>query len=165
MKALLLSILLASVGFAALAEDPVVVASWGANSGSLPPEYAWDYRVEFLGDGTVQATYCKGYATEAPGCATVTRKLPQAAQKAMGDAIEPYAEDLLDNPPKSVSDDEIPIGGGSVAGRVLLDGTYVVLEPFAIAADAPRVQAMLQILQDSTPAGLVKKAKNRARQP
>lgn len=149
----------------AMGQTSLVVASWGEDSGSLPPEYAWDYRVEFLSNGTVQATYCKGYATEAPGCATVTKKFPEAAQKTMGDAIEPYAEELLDNPPKSVGGDEIPIGGGSIAGRVLLDGTYVVLEPFAIAADVPRVQAMLKILQDSTPAGLVKKAKNRAKQP
>ena len=165
MKTVLLSVFMATTGFAAMAQDAVVVASWGENSGSLPPEYAWDYHVKFLSDGTVQATYCKGYATEAPGCATVTKKFPEAAQKTMGDAIEPYAEDLLDNPPKSVSGDEIPIGGGSIAGRVLLDDTYVVLEPFAIAADAPRVQAVLQILQDSTPANLVKKAKNRAKQP
>ncbi len=148
-----------------LAQPPVVVASWGENSGSLPPEYAWDYRVAFLSDGTVQATYCKGYAEEAPGCATVTRKFPPSAQKAMGDAIEFYAEALLNNPPKSVSGDEIPIGGGSVAGRVLLDDTYVELERFPIPADAERVQAVLKILQDSTPTGLVKKAKNRAKQP
>jgi hypothetical protein len=148
-----------------MAQTPTVVAAWGENSGSLPPEYAWDYQVEFLSDGTVQATYCKGYADEAPGCATVTRKLPVAAQKTMGDAIEPYAEELLDNPPKSVGDDEIPIGGGSIAGRILLDDTYVVLERFPIAADAERVQAVLQILQDNTPSNLVKKAKNRAKQP
>ncbi len=165
MRVLILSVCLAVTGFAVWAEEPVVVAAWGGNSGSLPPEYAWDYRVEFLAGGVVQATYCKGYANEAPGCATVTRKFPLAAQQAMGDAIEPYAEDLLDNPPQSAADDEIPIGGESVSGRILLDGTYVSLFSFPRAEDAERVQAVLKILQDSTPANLVKKAKNKAKQP
>ena len=163
MKRIALALTLAATPLTA--QTPPVIASWSENSGSLPPEYAWDYRVEFLAGGVVQATYCKGYADEAPGCATVTRKFPLAAQQAMGDAIEPYAEDLLDNPPQSAADDEIPIGGESVSGRILLDGTYVSLFSFPRAEDAERVQAVLKILQDSPPANLVKKAKNKAKQP
>ena len=165
MKVLILSVCLAVTGFAVWAEEPVVVAAWGENSGSLPPEYAWDYQVEFLAGGAIRATYCKGYAKEAPGCATVKRIFPPAAQQAMVDIIEPFAEDLLDNPPQQAADDEIPIGGGSVSGRILLDDTYVSLFSFPRAEDAERVQAVLKILQDSTPANLVETAKNKAKQP
>lgn len=165
MKILLLSALLATTGFAAMAEEPVSIASWSENSGSLPPEYAWDYRVKFLPGGMVEATYCKGYAEEAPGCATVTKQLSAAAQMAMEAAIAPYAAELLANPPQMVSDDQIPIGGGSISGRVQLGETSVALYAFPRPEDAERVQAVLQILQDSTPRNLVKKAKNRAKQP
>lgn len=148
-----------------MAQTPAVIAVWGENSGSLPPEYAWHYRVEFVAGGTVQATYCKGYATKAPGCATVTRTLSLAAQKALEAAIEPYTKDLLDHPPQTMSGDEVPIGGGSVDGRLLLGQTYITLPAFARAKDAKRVQAVLQILQENTPANLVRKAENRAKQP
>ena len=165
MKTLALSLFLATIGGAAIAETPAVIAVWSENSGSLPPEYAWEYRVEMLTGGTVQATYCKGYATEGPGCATVKRKFSAAAQKAMEDAIEPLAQDLLDNPPQQAGDDEIPIGGGSTSGRLMLGETPVILYAFPRAADVSRVQEVLKILQASTPTGLVEKAKKRAKQP
>jgi hypothetical protein len=165
MKILLLSLFLVTTGTAVLAETAAVIAVWSDSSGSLPPEHAWGYKVEYLADGTVRATYCKGYETEAPGCARVKRKLSAAAQKAMGDAIEPYAEDLIDNPPQSVTADEIPVGGGSIGGVIFLDETAVELPSYPRAIDAERVQAVLKILQDSTPINLVKKAQNRARKP
>ncbi len=163
MKRIVLALTLAATPL--MAQTPPVIASWSENSGSLPPEYAWDYRVEFLAGGTVGATYCKGYATEAPGCATVTRKLSSAAQQAMEAAIQPYAQGLLDSPPQMVTDDQIPVGGGAISGRVVLAEQTISLYAFPRPEDAERVQALLQILQKSTPPNLVKKAKNRAKQP
>lgn len=165
MKALALAVLLAMPGWAVAADTPKIIAVWSEDSGSLPPEYAWDYPVEYLAGGAVQATYCKGYAEEAPGCATVTSHLSTATQTAMQTAIAPFAANLLAQPPQPAGDDAIPIGGGSVSGRVLVGETDVVLHAFPRADDAERVQAVLKILQDTTPRNLVAKARNRAKQP
>lgn len=165
MKTALFALLLALLPGLGLAEEDPVVAIWSEDSGSLPPEYAWEYWVRFHASGMVEVEYCKGYATEAPGCATVKKNLGDDAQDAMEAEIEPYAANLIENPPQRASDDMIPIGGGSVGGWILLGETKVVLPNFAAEKDAKRVVEVLAILQKYIPKNLVKKAERRAKQP
>ncbi len=139
------------------------MARWGDYSGSLPPEYAWDYVVTFFTDHIVSARYCKGYAQTEPGCATVTQKLSADDFAAFSTSLAPIVEAIAAAPPRET--DVVPIGGGSVFGALVVGGTEIDLPPFASDADASRVADALAVLRRATPADLVEAAKRRARQP
>ena len=139
------------------------LAQWGEDSGSLPPEFAWDYLVSFSSNGQVSARYCKGDATEAPGCATVTQNLPQAELDALTAALAPVTQALNAQPPQQ--SDDIPIGGGSIYGSVFGRGQAIHLPNYPQADGAVGVVQALDLLQNFTPEGLVDKAKAKAKQP
>jgi hypothetical protein len=161
---LIAAVMMFSAG-AAWSEEDALIAILREDSGSLPPEYAWSYRVRFFASGQVEAEYCKGYAEEAPGCATLRRKLPSDASAAMSEELLTATAGLAADPPRQLSGDQIPLGGGSVGGWVLVDGEGVDLTEFPVPEDAPKVAAVLAILQKHTPSNIVKKAQRRAKQP
>lgn len=141
------------------------LAVWGEDSGSLPPEYAWSYTVSFLSDGMVRAEYCKGYADAAPGCATSQSRMTEGEQTAAAEAFRTVAEDLAAHPPRVVSPEDMQVGGGMAFGWILLDDRKIELPGQLHDADRARVAALVKVLQDQTPAGLVDKAKSKAKAP
>ena len=158
-----LVLLLALLAGPALAQDGDAFAAWGENSGSLPPEYAWDYSVSFFPDRHGEVEYCKGYADEAPGCAISRFRLSKKAFAAFQAALEPIEADLAAKPAEPALD--FPVGGGSFGGILRMNGRVVKLLQFPTEADAPRIAAALTVLRDNTPASAIRSAKSNARQP
>jgi hypothetical protein len=156
-------VILVVSAMSAQAEEVSTFARWGENSGSLPPEYAWDYTVHFQDDRRVEVTYCKGYAEAAPGCATATTRLSKKKYAALIEALTPLAADLAAHPAKDAAD--IPVGGGSIYGRITLNGDDIALPAFVAEEDGARVKAVLDLLQAATPPQTILNAKSRAKQP
>jgi hypothetical protein len=146
-----------------LAQDTAEFAYWGENSGSLPPEYAWDYTVTFTADRKAEVRYCKGYATTAPGCATTKFRLSKRKFAALQTALAPLEADLAANPAKD--DPNPPVGGGSVYGKLSMNGHEVSLHAFPMAEDAARVGAVLDLLRENTPKTAISNAKTAAKRP
>jgi hypothetical protein len=142
---------------------PPGFAQWGAGSGSLPPEFAWDYQVTFSDDQMVWVRYCKGYANTAPGCATASSALSETEYSALISALTPLADELAARPPQASS--EISVGGGSLSGQLVRDGITIRLPNTSIDADAARVAAVLDLLRQYTPQSLIEEASSRARLP
>lgn len=158
-----LALVLALLAGPALSQDGAAFALWGENSGSLPPEYAWDYTVSFYPDRRGEVEYCKGYADSVPGCAVSRFRLSKTAFAELEAALEPLEADLAANPAKPAVD--FPVGGGSVGGLLRMNGREVKLLQFPAEADAARVGAVLDLLRDTTPASPIRAAKAKARQP
>lgn len=152
---------IACLGSAAHADT--LIASYTENSGSLPPIYAWHYDVSFAADGTVTTRYCKGYGEEAPDCADRSDTLPADDLAALQAALAPIATDLAAKP--VVEMDMAPVGGGSTTAHIFAAGADLLLPPFPIEADAPRVAAAIEVLHKFTPKGAIDDAKSRAVQP
>ena len=146
-----------------MAEEASPFAGWGESSGSLPPEYAWEYSVTFREDRSVTVEYCKGYANEAPGCATVSRRLSKAQFAELQAALDPLAAPMAENPPQP--DPDPPIGGGAAWGWVNVAGEDIRLPAFPVDQDQARVKAVLALLQDHTPKNAVATAERRAKAP
>lgn len=146
-----------------MAEEASPFAGWGESSGSLPPEYAWEYSVTFREDRSVTVEYCKGYANEAPGCATVSRRLSKAQFAELQAALDPLAAPMSENPPQP--DPDPPIGGGAAWGWVNVAGEDIRLPAFPVDQDQARVKAILALLQDHTPKNAVASAERRAKAP
>ncbi len=159
----LLTLALALLAGPALAQDGAAFALWGENSGSLPPEYAWDYSVSFFADRRGEVEYCKGYADASPGCAVTRFRLSKKAFAAMQAALEPLEADLAAKPAEAAID--FPVGGGSTGGVLRMNGREVKLLQFPAEADAPRVAAILDLLRANTPATAIRSAQAKARQP
>jgi hypothetical protein len=138
---------------AAPARAAEVLAEYWANSGSLPPEYAWDVTVTIHTDGQVILTHCKGYATEPPGCKTRKGKADAAKLDAIRAAV--VEADLIANPART--SDEVIVGGGASAGRVTLDGQKISLPSQPVVEDANRVGMVLRTVYDAIPTRLAKK--------
>jgi hypothetical protein len=153
--------LLACFGTAAHADT--LIARYSENSGSLPPMYAWHYDVSFGADGTVTTRYCKGYGEAAPDCATRSDSLTADQMAALNAALAPIAADLAEKP--VVEMDMPPVGGGSTTAHIFAAGADVLLPPFPIEADTPRVTAAIEVLHKFTPKGAIDDAKSRAVQP
>ncbi len=150
MRRLLPSLALVALPLPALAEE--VLAEYWANSGSLPPEYAWSLKVAIDADGGVTLKDCKGYATEPPGCAISKGQTTPEKLQAIRDAVA--GAGLIDRPARSA--EEIMVGGGSTGGKVLLDGVEVPLPSQPIAEDAARVGQVLAAIRDAVPRRLQK---------
>lgn len=163
MKRLALMLALLAPAAPALAEEASPFAGWGESSGSLPPEYAWEYSVTFREDRSVTVEYCKGYANEAPGCATISRRLSKSQLAALHEALDPLAAPMAENPPQP--DPDPPIGGGAAWAWVNVAGEDIRLPAFAIDQDQARVKAVLALLQDHTPKNVVATAERRAKAP
>jgi hypothetical protein len=147
----------------ALAQGDSPFAGWGESSGSLPPEYAWEYTVTFHEDRSVTVDYCKGYANDAPGCATISRRLSKADLAALHAALDPLAAALAESPPQA--DPNPPIGGGASWAWVNAAGEDIRLPAFPAEPDRARVQALLALLQSYTPKAAVAAAERRAKAP
>lgn len=143
------------------AQDVTAFARWGSSSGALPPDHAWDYTVTFITDRRVTVEYCKGYAQEAPGCATVSRRLSQADYAALQEKLVPLLAGLAEAPPQP--DPNPPVGGGSSWGSVAVAGKDIALPGFPVDQDHVRVRAILTLLADYTPKGAIDAAQRRAK--
>ncbi len=162
MKLRALTLVLVLSSQAAFAGD--MLAVYSENSGSLPPAYAWHYDVSFASDGTVTTRYCKGYGEEAPDCAALSDTLAKDKLAALQAALAPIAADLAANPVAEMT--MPPVGGGSTTAQIFdSKGTALLLPPFPIEADAPRVTSAIEVLHSLTPAGAIDDAKSRAVQP
>lgn len=147
MKNLLLAVSLACLSSVASAQDSSVLASYGTNNGSLPPEYAWDNEVTIHADGKLIIRHCTGYETEGPACKTRKGKVTEDAMAAIRDAA--LASDLAANP---ASPTDYPlVGGDAVWGSVHVDGQDYVLLSDPSEADASRVQAVLDAIAAAIP--------------
>jgi hypothetical protein len=124
-----------------------VLADYWTNSGSLPPEYAWETSILIREDGQLELKHCKGYETEGPACKLRHAKVSEAAL----DAIRTAAADsgLIENPARET--DTPMVGGGLTWGRVnLIDGT-VELPSQPAEADVARVGKVLQAIAAAIP--------------
>ena len=163
MKPLFVFLFMALTPLPALASDDAVFAVLGEDSGSLPPDYAWDYTVSFTADRRGVVRYCKGYADAAPGCATATFRLSQRRFADRQDALAPLAADLAARP--AVQDPDPPVGGGSVSGRVTLNGAELALWSHPLPDDAARVGAVIALVQENTPGEALFNPRSHAVQP
>lgn len=132
---------------AALAEDAAVLAEYSTNSGSLPPEYAWDTSVIIREDGQLTLKHCKGYETEGPACTTRRAKVSAEDVAAIRAAA---TESGLAEKPAQETDTPL-VGGGLTEGRVFLDGAEIRLISQPVEADAGRVRAVLQAIAATIP--------------
>ena len=149
MKILCLALTLALSPLAVQAQDAEILAQYWTDSGSLPPEYAWDTNVTIFADGKLTLKHCTGYETEGPACKTRTAKLTDEQLATIRTAAQESG--LAEKPAKEVGDDMIPIGGGVSGGYVLLDGQKIDLIAFPVEADAARVRPVLQAIHDAIP--------------
>ncbi|WP_374391298.1 hypothetical protein [Tabrizicola sp.] len=132
---------------AAIAQDAPVLAEYATDSGSLPPEYAWETSVTILADGRLTLKHCKGYETEGPACKTRRAKVSDEALAAILAAARD--SDLAAHPAQQA---EYPmVGGGSVSGAVYLDGAKITLLSQPAEADAARVGKVLQAIAAAIP--------------
>ncbi|MCB6177673.1 hypothetical protein LHP98_05965 [Rhodobacter sp. Har01] len=129
------------------AEDAAVFAIYWANSGSLPPEYAWDVDVTILADGKLTLKHCTGYETEGPACKTRKATVTAAQMDAIRAAV---VDQGLDRTPAQQVDD-IPVGGGASGGVIWLDGQKIELPAYPTEADTPRVNAVLTAVVAAIP--------------
>ncbi|NGM45707.1 hypothetical protein G5B31_09175 [Rhodobacter sp. SGA-6-6] len=148
MRRLVLALALSAAPLPALAQE--MLAEYRAHSGSLPPQYAWSVTATIAADGAVALTHCTGYETEGPACTTRRGKAAAAGLQAIREAA--VASGLIETPaPES---DEIMVGGGSVRGRVRIDGAGIALPAQPAPEDAARVAVVLSAIRSAIPAGL-----------
>lgn len=148
MKRLLFAVTLSTLPMIALAEDTPVLAEYWTDSGSLPPEYAWETSVTILQDGKLTLKHCRGYETEGPACKTRRAKVTPDTLEAIRDAAR--ASGLVEKPARQSED--IMVGGGSVGGIVYLDGQKIALLSQPADEDAERVGTVLMATGAAIPA-------------
>lgn len=139
--------LLFALTFPAQAQDAAILAEYWTNSGSLPPEYAWDTTVTIGEDGSLTLKHCKGYETEGPACKTRRAKVTADVLAAIRAAATDSG--LAQNPARET--DTPMVGGGLTGGRVFLDGAEIKLVSQPIEADAGRIGPVLQAIAAAIP--------------
>ena len=124
-----------------------VLADYWTNSGSLPPEYAWQTSILIREDGQLELKHCKGYETKGPACKLRTAKVSEAAL----DAIRAAAAEsgLIEEPARET--DTPMVGGGLTWGRVNLAAGIVELPSQPADADAERVGKVLAVIAAAVP--------------
>lgn len=142
--------LLLTLPLQAVAQDAAVFATYWANSGSLPPEYAWDTTVTILENGQLTLKHCTGYETEGPACKTRKAKVTTDRMDAIRVAVT--EADLVANPARQTED--VPVGGGSSGGSVIIDGEKLALPAWPVAEDAERVGKVLDAIYAAIPTRL-----------
>lgn len=131
----------------ALAQEPPVLATYYADSGSLPPEYAWETNVTIYEDGRLTLRRCTGYETEGPACKDRKAKVEPAALQAIREAA--LASGLAETPAKPT---EYPqVGGEVTGGAVYLNGVKLPLLSQPTEADAARVATVLRAVAAAIP--------------
>jgi hypothetical protein len=128
-------------------ELPPVLADYWTNSGSLPPEYAWETSILIREDGQLELKHCKGYETEGPACKLREAKVSEATL----DAIRAAATEsgLIEKPARET--DTPTVGGGLTWGRVNLAGGTVELPSQPAEADVARVGKVLAAIASAIP--------------
>ena len=125
-----------------------VLADYWTNSGSLPPEYAWETSILIREDGQLELKHCKGYETEGPACKLRTAKVSEDALQAIRAAAADSG--LIEKPARET---ETPmVGGGLTWGRVNLVGGTVELPSQPAEADVARVGKVLAAIAAAIPA-------------
>lgn len=140
-----LLVILFSLSLPVHAQD--VLAEYQTDSGSLPPEYAWDTNVTILTDGQLTLKHCTGYETEGPFCKTRRATVPEEALAAIRKAATESG--LAEQPARDA--EEIMVGGGLTGGAVYLDGKKIDLLPQPAAADVERVGKVLAAIAAAIP--------------
>ncbi len=148
MRRLVLALALAVTPLPAVAQE--VLAEYWTDSGSLPPEYAWETSVSIATDGKVTVKHCKGYETEGPGCKIRKGKATAEQLQAIRDAAT--ASGLIDKPARPR--EEIMVGGGSVSGAVHMEGKVIKLISWPRTEDQARITAVLSAITAAVPARL-----------
>ncbi|MDQ2066434.1 hypothetical protein Q9295_08620 [Xinfangfangia sp. CPCC 101601] len=142
-----------AVAMPAAAKSPELQVELHLSSGPLPPQYAWSNAVTITTEGLVTLKTCEGYETEGAACESAKGQATPESLTALRDAI--LAANLLKSPAR---ESETPvIGGPATTARILLDGTAITLPAQPAAADAPRVQAVLNAIKAAIPADLAAK--------
>lgn len=136
-----LALLLAILAAPAAAEETPLASYW-RNSGSLPPEYAWELTATISETGSLVLRHCKGYATEGPGCETREGQVERPALDAILDAAR--ASDLLATP--AAEPEEPMVGGPGRGGAVWLDGGKLTLPAQVAVPDEARVAHVLDVI-------------------
>jgi hypothetical protein len=129
-----------------------VLATYHTDNCCLPPEYAMEVNVTIRQDGALTLVRCDSYTNEGEGCQTRHARLTEGAVQAIRAAA--LASGLAKDPATPAPDDQIPIGGGSTSGLVVLDGVDIPLLAFPVAEDAERVGAVLTAIRTAIPARL-----------
>jgi len=145
-------LLSAFMAWPVLAEDAPQLAEFHTNSGSLPPEYAWEVNVSILADGKLTLRRCTGYETEGPARKTENAKVAEDALQTIRSAV--MDSGLFRFPAREAGGEDIPVGGGVMDGAVYLDGQKVTLPAFPAKADAPRVRVVLAAIHAAIPVSL-----------
>jgi len=124
-----------------------VLADYWTDSGSLPPEYAWETSILIREDGQLELKHCRGYETEGPACKLRSARVPEAAL----DAIRAAATEsgLIEKPARET--DTPMVGGGLTWGRVNLVGGTVELPSQPAEADVERVGKVLNAIAAAIP--------------
>ncbi|MFN5997585.1 MAG: hypothetical protein ACK47C_19630 [Paracoccaceae bacterium] len=125
-----------------------VLADYWTDSGSLPPEYAWETSVLIREDGQLELKHCKGYETEGPACKQRKAKVSDAALKAI--RVAATESGLIKKPARET--DMPTVGGGSTWGRVNLAEGTVDLPSQPTDADVERVGKVLAAIAAAIPA-------------
>ena len=149
MKQFLLAMPLAMLPVTAIAQDVPVLAQYWTDSGSLPPEYAWETSVTIFADHSLTLRHCTGYETEGPACKTRKAKVTDDQIQAILTAATESG--LLQTPARDLPEDMIPVGGGVTGGSVTLDGQVISLVAFPAVEDAARVAMVLQAIHAAIP--------------
>ncbi len=131
----------------ALADDSAVLAEYWTDSGSLPPEYAWETSVTILEDGHLTLKHCKGYETDGPACKTRRAKVSTEALAAIRTAATDSG--LVETPARET--DTPMVGGGLTSGAVYIDGKKIVLLSQPVEEDAARVGKVLSAIAAAIP--------------
>ena len=145
-----LAALLLTLATPSFAGDPPILAEYRTDSGSLPPEYAWEASVTLYENGILFLKRCTGYETEGPACKTRRAKVGEAALEAIRAAA--LASTLREEPAHPPED--LAVGGGAVHGAVWLKGTRIDLPSQVREQDAGRVASVLSAIRAAIPARL-----------
>jgi hypothetical protein len=125
-----------------------VLADYWTNSGSVPPEYAWETSVLIREDGQLELKHCTGYEVEGPACKLRKAKVSDAALEAIRTAATESG--LIQKPARET---ETPmVGGGLNWGRINLVGGTVDLPSQPAEADVARVNKVLDAIAAAIPA-------------
>ena len=124
-----------------------VLADYWTNSGSLPPEHAWETSVLIREDGQLELKHCKGYEVEGPACKLRTARVSEDALQVIRTAATESG--LVEKPARET--DTPMVGGGLTWGRVNLVSGTVDLPSQPTDADAARVGKVLSAIAAAIP--------------
>jgi hypothetical protein len=145
------------LGHLAAAEEPPF-ATYGANNGTVPPQYRWDIEMTIGQDGGAQIRYCRGYKVTSGSCAEDEFRLSEAELEDIRQALE--TSGLATTPAKELA--EPPVGGSMSYGSVSFEGKVVRLPPHPEAADEARVESVISRIATAIPGDVIARLEQKA---